>query len=275
MDRSEPGQRGKPALSIDCLTFTNTKPADMIRAASAAGFDCVSLWLQPPAVYPAAQVTADAMRECEALLADTGIRVRALEAFDLASEAGIESYRPAFEAGARLGGEAAFCYHLTVEDRSHAADLLARFVETAAEYGLGTLVEPIMFAQSVTVTQARDLIRASGSDALIVFDTWHFLRSGSTLDDLRAIEPALIGGVQLNDGLLAPPEDLIGEVTGERLYLGTGEFPLVEILRNVRRDIVWGNETPSLRRAKAGVSAADQAREVMTGLQRLLASLGD
>jgi sugar phosphate isomerase/epimerase len=247
----------------------------MIRAASKAGFDCVSLWLQPPSVYPAAQVTSQSMRECEALLADTGIQVHSLEAFDLASEAIIESYRPAFEAGARLGGKAALAYHLTVEDRSHAADLLARFTETAMEFGLGTFVEPIMFAQSVTVGQARDLIRASGSNARILFDTWHFMRSGSTIEDLRSIEPELIGYVQINDGLIAPPQDLIAEVTGERLYLGTGEFPLLEILNIVRRDITWGNETPSLRRARAGHSAADQAREVMACMQRLLASIGD
>ena len=36
-----------PRLSLDCLTLTDTAPADMIRAAGASGFDLVSLWLNP------------------------------------------------------------------------------------------------------------------------------------------------------------------------------------------------------------------------------------
>ena len=90
---------------------------------------------------------------------------------------------------------------------------------------------------------------------------------------MRAIEPELIGYVQINDGLLAPPEDWVAEVTGERRYLGTGEFPLVELLRLVRRDVPWGNETPSLRRAQAGVDAAGQAREIKAAMEGLLGRL--
>jgi sugar phosphate isomerase/epimerase len=265
---------GRPQLSLDCLTLTDTRPAELIRAAGAAGFHCVSLWLQPPSVYPAMQVTAGNARECEQALADTGVRVHSLEAFDAASKEAIESYRPALELGARLGGKAALAYHLTVEDRGEAADLLARFAETAAEYGLATTIEPILFARTSTLAQARDLIRASGADVRILFDTWHLIRGGGDVKQLRAIEPELIGYVQLNDGLLAPPENPIVEVTGERRYLGTGEFPLVELLSLVRRDVPWGNETPSLRRAEAGVDAAGQAREVMAAMQGLLAQVG-
>ena len=74
-------------------------------------------------------------------------------------------------------------------------------------------------------------------------------------------------------GLLAPPKDWIAEVTGERRYLGTGEFPLVELLSLVRRDIPWGNETPSLRRVQAGVDAPGQAREIKTAMESLLGRL--
>jgi sugar phosphate isomerase/epimerase len=265
---------GRPRLSLDCLTLTDTPPTELIRAAGAAGFDCVSLWLQPPSVYPAMQVTPANARECERVLADTGVRVHSLEAFDAASETAIESYRPALELGARLGGKAALAYHLTVEDRGEAADLLARFAETAAEYGLATTIEPILFARTSTLAQARDLIRASGAEVRILFDTWHLMRGGGGVEQLRAIEPELIGYVQLNDGLLAPPEDPITEVTGERRYVGTGEFPLVELLRLVRRDIPWGNETPSLGRVRAGIDAIGQAREVMAAMEALLERVG-
>lgn len=38
-------------LSLDSLTLTATRPSTLIRAANAAGFDLVSLWLQLPPIY--------------------------------------------------------------------------------------------------------------------------------------------------------------------------------------------------------------------------------
>jgi hypothetical protein len=35
-------------LCLDSLTLTNTVPEDLIYAAKSAGFDLVSLWVQPP-----------------------------------------------------------------------------------------------------------------------------------------------------------------------------------------------------------------------------------
>src|SRR5258706_7393954 len=111
-----------PALSLDCLTLTDTAPQEMIRAAGAAGFDYVSLWFQTPAIYPAALVTSAVAGECERLLADSGVRLYTLEAFELVSEAAIAACRPAFELGARLGGKVALAYHHSAVDKDQAAE---------------------------------------------------------------------------------------------------------------------------------------------------------
>jgi hypothetical protein len=63
-------------LSLDGMTLTNTKPVDLIRSAKAAGFDQVSLWLQPPSPFPLQLLTPAMERECAQALAETGIRVR-------------------------------------------------------------------------------------------------------------------------------------------------------------------------------------------------------
>jgi len=90
--------------------------------------------------------------------------------------------------------------------------------------------------------------------------------------ELAATDPALIRYVQLNDGLTqVAPEEWIPEAMGERLYLGEGEFPLIDILRLLPADIPWAVETPSLRRAQAGMNADAQASEAMRSMQRLLA----
>ena len=100
------------------------------------------------------------------------------------------------------------------------------------------------------------------------------MRTGGGASELAALDPALLGYVQINDGLLTkPPEDAMAEVMGERLYLGSGEFPLAELLRITPRDIPWGIETPSLSRVAKGMSAADQGREAMACMRELLDQL--
>lgn len=266
-----------PRLSLDCLTLTDTRPQDMIRAAHAAGFDLVSLWFHIPPIYPLAPVTRENVAECENLLKDTSVGLHMLEAFELTSPEAVDACRTAFELGARLGGKAALCYHNESVEVPEAVDLLARFAEVAAEFGLATYVEAIAMGRTATLAQARDLIRASGAEAKILFDTWHLMRTGGGAAEVAAIEPELFGYVQINDGSLSnPPADAMAalmEVGGERLYIGTGEFPLAEILRHVPRDIPWGVETPSLSRVAAGKTAEDQGRECMAAMRELLASM--
>jgi sugar phosphate isomerase/epimerase len=192
-------------LSLDSLTLTATRPSTLIRAANAAGFDLVSLWLQPPPIYPEALVTGAEARECMALLADGPAKLQALEVFDLTAEADLDGYRPALELGARLGGTTALVYNLTNPDRGQVTDVLAAFAALAREYGLATNFEPVAMGRTATLAASQALIRASGADVGILYDLWHFVRAGGKADDLREIELGLIRYVQINDGAIAIP----------------------------------------------------------------------
>jgi sugar phosphate isomerase/epimerase len=210
--------------------------------------------------------------ECKQLMADTGVGIVSLEVFNLVSHAVNESYRPALELGARLGAKAALAIHYHGAEPGLAADVLADFAAIAGDYGLGVNLEPVAMGQTRTLAQARDLIRASGADVGILFDTWHLVRAGCGAEQIREIEPGLIRYVQVNDGLAwIPDEEMVPESLQERLYPGEGEFPLAELLAPVPRDVPWAIETPSLRRASAGITAQAQAREGMAALRRLLA----
>ena len=61
-------------LCLDSLTVTDTEPAELIRSARSAGFDLVSLWVQPPPIFPLQLVTQANAKACAAALAETGIR---------------------------------------------------------------------------------------------------------------------------------------------------------------------------------------------------------
>ncbi|MDG2003611.1 MAG: hypothetical protein P8J20_09805, partial [Novosphingobium sp.] len=147
--------------------------------------------------------------------------------------------------------------------------------ETAREYGLGVVLEPVNVGQTRTIADGIELIRASGSDAGYLFDTYHLMRTGGSPGDLDAIPPGLIRYAQINDGPLHIPEDeIMAEVMGERLYPGLGEFPLQDILTRIPTDIPWGIEAPSLRRVAEGQSPSDQARECMAAMRGQLNQQG-
>jgi sugar phosphate isomerase/epimerase len=264
-----------PLLSLDCLTLTATPPPEVIRSAAAAGYDLVSLWAQPPAAYDDLLMTPAHETECRRIMADTGVRMYSLEVCNLVSCEANESYRPALELGARLGARVVVAFHFHGAEAAAAPEVLAHLAEIAAEYGLGVNLEPVAMGQTRTLAQAREMIRASGADVGILFDTWHLIRSGCGVEQIREIEPGLIRYVQVNDGLARIPEEaMIPESLEERLYPGDGEFPLLELLKAAPRDVPWAIETPSLRRARAGVTPEAQARETAALMRELVRATG-
>lgn len=70
----------------------------------------------------------------------------------------------------------------------------------------------------------------------IVFDTWHFIRSGADMELLRAIPRGRIAHVQLADGPLQPTsEDLWQDAGHHRELPGDGELPILEMMQTLHR----------------------------------------
>lgn len=258
-------------LCLDSLTLTDTEPVDLIRSARKAGFDLVSLWVQPPSLFPSQLVTRAKAKACAAALADTGISVGPLEVFDLSSAESVKSYRPALELGAQLGAKTASAINVRNADPAEVSELFAQLAEIAGEYGLGVTLEPLAMFATSTLAEARGIIRSSGVEAGIVLDAFHLVRMGGTAADVRSMGPDLIRHIQLCDGPASVSvERAHYESVNERLYPGDGEFRLAELLGDAPTDISWGIEAPSRRRAEAGISAEQQALEVMGAMRRVI-----
>ena len=130
----------------------------------------------------------------------------------------------------------------------------------------------MMITEVKTVGDAVRLIADSGANnAVITVDAVHLARSGGSPADIAALDPALIGYLQLCDGpAVMPPESFLWEAGTERLLPGDGELPLRELAAAVPTGTVIGVEAPSQRRRDAGVTHQEYAGQVMRSLHRVL-----
>lgn len=139
----------------------------------------------------------------------------------------------------------------------------------AAERGMRTTVEMAPGAVIGDLRTATAAAEHSGAQLLI--DTMHWVRCGYGPADLAALDPTLIGYVQLCDTTRAPRlDDYLEEAMYERLPPGEGELPLRDMLAAVPAEVLVGLEVPMRSRAEAGVGPADRLRPCVIGARRLL-----
>jgi sugar phosphate isomerase/epimerase len=107
--------------------------------------------------------------------------------------------------------------------------------DRAARYGVTCDLENLPTWGVKTLRHAWSIVSAADRpNGGIVFDVLHYVRSGSTLDMLGGIPGDRIHCVQLNDGPLRLPAGVtLEENCFDRGWPGTGEFPLIEIVRTL------------------------------------------
>lgn len=223
-------------VGVAHLTLLSLTPPEMVSAAAAAGFDFVGLRVKAVTTTERAfpmHVGSPMLRETLVRLHDTGVTVRDIEFLPLTASTSADDWLAALESGAALGASA-----ITVTgadpDRARLLDTLARLVEDAAEYGIRPLLEPISYQPVSTVVDAAEVARATG--AALMIDPLHVSRGGSSIDDVRALEAALVPVLQLCDAPAAAPTGaeriaaLQHEARVQRLLVGEGGLPLAELL---------------------------------------------
>lgn len=272
-----------PEVGMDHLTMLDVSPPEMVTVAGEAGFDSIS-----PRVVASTPneeswpMTAGSpmLEETARRLDDTGVRVLAVEVFRIGPDTRSGEYEGAFEAGARLGAR-----YVTVNsddpDLSRASETFAALTAEAREYGLRTLIEPIIYTEVSNLGEAIQVASVSGGGGILL-DTLHFQRYGGRLDQLRSLDPGLLAYVQLCDAPLASPSglprpsrlprgqstdgtDLQLESRAMRLLPGDGELPLSEFLDALPVELPVSVEAPvlSLQGSLTPVELARRAREAV------------
>jgi sugar phosphate isomerase/epimerase len=98
-------------------------------------------------------------------------------------------------------------------------------------------------------------------------------RSGGQIVQLAAVDPALIGYVQLCDvPWISSSASYADEARHERLPPGEGELPLLEFVSVLPRDAVVGLEVPMFGRAERGEGPHDRLAGCVAAARNLLAA---
>jgi len=275
----------------DLILCSGTLPrrvtfSDRLAAAASAGFAGISMWGRD---YASARAEGHSDTEISSMLDDRGLAVAELDPawwwLPGALESGTaiparydeqqvfafgeqEMFRIAEVVGARsLNAVDVFGGDWGLDD---AAEAFAALCDRAAEHGLLVQLEFLPWSRVSDVTTGGEITKRAGRDnGGIAVDAWHFARSGSDLDELAAVPPERILGVQLDDGPAEPEPDLLTATLHDRHLPGEGDFDLVSLCRALAGSPapigveVFSDALHSLGATRAAQRAADATRAVL------------
>jgi sugar phosphate isomerase/epimerase len=161
-------------------------------------------------------------------------------------------------------------------DLQRGRDEFALLVESARERGMDATIEFAPAHPVGNLQQALDFIRHVGQPNFrLVIDAMHFFRSGGKVAELAALDPGLIGYVQVCDVPLQPSgPDYLREAMFSRKVPGTGELPLREFIAALPPGVPIGLEVPMLAQAEAGITPFDRLQPAVLATRALLRDAG-
>ncbi|MBS0578072.1 MAG: sugar phosphate isomerase/epimerase [Proteobacteria bacterium] len=157
-------------------------------------------------------------------------------------------------------------------------DCLGPLAARAQAHGVDLTLEFLPESSIPDLATAQRIVRAVNAPNLgVMFDTWHFARTGGTAQQLAAVPQGVITGVQISDRVPPAPGTPYTPMFG-RLLPGEGELPLVEWLDILlRRDPeltigveVFSEELTALTAEKAAGRVAETTRGVLAQVRRSL-----
>lgn len=235
-------------LSLHQLALMELDPLALIRTAHLAGFQKVCLFTQGMGgsgfTFPL--VTPETRRETIAALRDTGIAINNIEVFAIHPEVDVAGYTATLELGAALGGKSATAI-IVDPDAARAAENFAKLCELAGAFGIRPAIEFMAMSTVRSIGAAAAIGQAAGyTTGCVAIDALHLIRTGGSPADVAALDPAMIGSVQICDGPLVMPEDRhVHEAMEGRLLPGQGEFPLRAFVESLPKGIGISVETPN------------------------------
>jgi sugar phosphate isomerase/epimerase len=184
---------------------------------------------------------------------DRGVAISLCEGFGVRPNADVHDYAADLEVLRELGGTRINAAS-SDRDLNRTLDQFAQLAEMADALGIETTIEVGPGPISGLSAALAAVCHVAKPNFRLLIDTMHFVRSGSAAADIAALDPSVIGYVQLCDVPLASKHSsYMEEALYERMVPGTGELPLLDMLAVLPRNLVLGLEVPQRSLAEAGV----------------------
>lgn len=249
-------------LGIEFLSVFGMNPVDHVHLAADLGCACISTGLTqyPPDDEPwSLRDDAALRRETIAAMRDRGVSISLGEGFIVRPGVEMRDRGEEMDLMAELGARGLGGVNIE-SDRHRAEDQLSVLVEMAHARGMITTLEFAPIMETRDLAGALEMVRLIDKQHFrICFDAMHFFRSGGTVSEIAALDPALIGYVQLCDVPLIPVEpDYVKEAMIARLAPGEGDLPLADFAAALPKDVPVGLEIPNRAQVEAGLSHAER-----------------
>ena len=217
-------------VGIEFLSVFGLPPVAFVNLAADLGCRYISTVLEPleynPHGYPKYSLRHDRAlrREMAAAMRDRGVSLSLGEGFVVQPGLDVrEAYAADLDIMRELGAES--INTVTFDpDLRRSFDQLAQVAEMAASREIDTVVEFAPCFPIGDLPTALAAIRHVGrADFRLLIDTMHLGRSGARAADVAALDPDMIGYVQLCDAPLLPADpDYLQEAMYARMVPGTG-----------------------------------------------------
>ncbi len=263
-------------IGIERLCVFGLPPVEFVELA--ADLDCrfIATGLVPTAYnphdYPTWSLRDDPTlrREMIAAMQARDVSISLCEGFGVRRGADVSEYAADLEVMNELGVKRINVVSID-RDLNRTLDQFAKLAGMADAFGIETTIE-IGPGPIPNLAAALTAVRHVGkANFRLLIDTMHFCRSGSGAADIAALDPNVIGYVQLCDvPLISKHATYMDEALHERMVPGTGELPLLDILSVLPRDVVLGLEVPQRSLAEAGVGTRERVSRCVQAARQLL-----
>ncbi|MGB9682866.1 MAG: sugar phosphate isomerase/epimerase family protein [bacterium] len=227
-----------------CINEATTMPYSLeedVISASKAGFEGIELWVDKVKKY----LEPNSVDNLKELLERNNLKPASICPFFLNTFGDQEASTQNIEWGAKIASKIN-CEILLVcpdappkgieykEAIKRAGEFAKRCAEITSNYGVKLAIEPLGMHPFVPgPKEALEIIETANHNSLgLIIDTFHYYKSGVTLEDIEAIPIEKLLLVHINDCEDLPREELTDK---NRLYLGLGVIPLKETLEILKK----------------------------------------
>lgn len=257
-------------ISLASGVLPEFSPIETARAAVAAGWPAVGIWVEP------ATWTNAVAAEVRACIADAGIVALDVEVVWLKPGDDDPDHFRIIDAGAAIGAHNMLVVSSDPDDGATAAKL-GRLQAHAAERNMRVSLEFAAFTEVKSIAQADNILANAGGAGMLI-DPLHLARTGGTPEGVAKIDRSRFTYAQFCDAMAngPAPEDvaaIIHEALDLRLDVGRGELPLASLSKALPPDLPLSIELRSKALRNAFPDANERARALLEATRAGLAAI--